>query len=85
MKRQIEIVIPPEFFNDKEFLYKTKRSGWPYQTNSIEELIAKGADYYVSVNLGDPQVQDAMRKFEIPVQTDEYVIVDLNRKRMPKN
>src|SRR3989344_1213567 len=70
---------------DTAFLYQTKRSGWPYQTNSIEELIAKGADYYVSVNLGDPQVQDAMRKFEIPVQTDEYVIVDLNRKRMPKN
>lgn len=78
------LIVAP-YNGDTAFLYQTKRSGWPYQTNSIEELISKGASYYVSVNLNDPQTQDAMRKFEIPVQTDEFVIVDLTRKRMPKN
>lgn len=69
---------------DTAFLYQTKRSGWPIQNEPVEDLVKKGADYYVSVNLDDPQTQDAMRKFEIPVQTDQYVIIDLNKKRMPK-
>jgi len=78
------LVVAP-YNGDTAFLYQTKRSGWPYQGQPVEELVQLGADYYVSVNLNDPQTQDAMRKFEIPIQTDEYVIIDLNRKRMPKN
>ena len=79
----VKVVAP--YNGDTAFLYQTKRSGWPYQTNSIEELVEKGAKYYISVNLNDPQTLDVMRKFEIPVQTEEYVIVDLSQKRMPKN
>ncbi len=78
------LVVAP-YNGDTAFLYQTKRSGWPYQTNSIEELISLGADYYVSVNFNDPQTQDVMRKFEIPVQTEEYVVVDLSRHRQPTN
>lgn len=78
------LVVAP-YNGDTAFLYQTKRSGWPYQGRPVEELVSLGADYYVSVNLNDPQTQDAMRKFEIPVQTEEYVIIDLNRKRLPKN
>lgn len=78
------LVVAP-YNGDTAFLYQTKRQGWPYMTNSIEELIGQGADYFVSVNLDDPQTQDVMRKFEIPVQTEEYVIVDLSKKRLPKN
>ncbi|MDO8503189.1 MAG: glycosyltransferase family 39 protein [bacterium] len=76
------LVVAP-YNGDTAFLYQTKRSGWPYQTNSIEELISFGADYYISVNLNDPQTLDVMRKFEIPAQTDEYVIVDLGKHRQP--
>ena len=78
------LVIAP-YNGDTAFLYQTKRQGWPYMTNSIEELIQAGADYFVSVNLNDPQTQDVMRKFEIPEQTEEYVIIDLSKKRLPKN
>lgn len=78
------LVVAP-YNGDTAFLYQTKRQGWPYQTNSVEELISFGADYYISVNLGDPQTQDAARKFEVPFQNDEFIIIDLNRKRMPKN
>lgn len=77
-------VVAP-YNGDTAFLYQTKRVGWPYQTNSIEELVTLGAGYYISVNLNDPQTQDVMRKYEIPVQNDEFVIVDLSKKRMPKN
>lgn len=70
---------------DTAFLYQTKRSGWPIQVQPVEELVTLGADYYVSLNLNDSQTKDAMRKFEIPIQTEEYVIIDLNKKRMPKN
>ena len=76
-------VVAP-YNGDTAFLYQTRRSGWPYQTNSIEELVSSGADYYVSVNLNDPQTQDVMRKYEIPVQTEEYVIVDLGKKIKPE-
>ena len=78
------LVIAP-YNGDTAFLYQTKRQGWPYMTNSIEQLIEQGADYFVSVNLNDPQTQDVMRKFEIPVQTEEYVIIDLSKKRQPKD
>lgn len=77
------LVVAP-YNGDTAFLYHTKRSGWPYQTNSIEELVSNGANYYVSVNLNDPQTQDVMRKYEIPLQTEEYVIVDLGKKRLPQ-
>lgn len=77
------LVVAP-YNGDTAFLYQTKRSGWPYQGQPVEELVSLGADYYVSVNLNDPQTLDAMRKFEIPLQTEEYVIIDLNKKRMPK-
>lgn len=78
------LVVAP-YNGDTAFLYQTKRTGWPIQNEPVEDLVKKGADYYVSVDLNDPQTQDAMRKFEIPVQTDRYVIIDLNKKRMPKS
>lgn len=76
-------VVAP-YNGDTALLYQTKRMGWPIQQQPVEELVSLGADYYVSVNLNDPQTQDAMRKFEIPIQNDQFVIIDLNKKRMPK-
>lgn len=77
------LVVAP-YNGDTALLYQTKRMGWPIQAQPIEELVSLGADYYLSVNLNDSQAQDAMRKFEISVQTKEFVIIDLNRKRLPK-
>lgn len=77
------LVVAP-YNGDTAFLYQTKRSGWPIQTLPIEDLVKLGADYYVSVDINDPGTFDAIKKFEFAVEEEEYVILDLNRKRMPK-
>ncbi len=66
---------------DTALLYQTHRSGWPYLTYAIEEMIQKrGAQYYVSVNPQNSETQDAIRKFIIIAQTDRYVILKLEPK-----
>jgi hypothetical protein len=72
------IVIAP-YNGDTAFLYQTKRQGWPVVELPIEELIAEGAQYYVSVNF-DPQTQEFMQKFRTIRKTDKYVILDLTQK-----
>lgn len=75
------LVIAP-YNGDTAFLYQTKRSGWPIQQLPIEELVRLGADYYISVDINDPGTFDASKKFEYAVQEKDFVIIDLNRKRM---
>jgi hypothetical protein len=66
---------------DTALLYQTHRSGWPYLTYAIEEMIQKrGAQYYVSVNPKNSETQDAIRKFIIIAQTDRYVVLKLEPK-----
>ena len=74
------LVIAP-YNGDTAFLYQTKRWGWPYRDRSLNELIEKGADYFVSVNFDD-QTNEAMEEFETIEKTDSYVIIDL---RKPNN
>jgi 4-amino-4-deoxy-L-arabinose transferase-like glycosyltransferase len=62
---------------DTAFLYQTKRWGWPVVDRPINELIDKGASYYVSVNLSHPQTLEFMQDFEVVEKTEEYVIVKL--------
>ena len=66
---------------DTAFLYQTKRRGWPVVDRPINELIEKGAEYYVSVNLNHPQTMEFMNSFEIIEKTNEYVIIDLKQKK----
>lgn len=75
------LVVAP-YNGDTAFLYQTKRSGWPIQEIPIEELVKQGADYYVSVNKGYQGTFDAVKKFEVAVEEDDFVIIDLNKKRM---
>lgn len=79
------LVIAP-YMGDTAFLYQTKRAGWPIVQNSLEELIDKGAQYYVSVNIDDltstmikdaQQADIAKRKYKIIDLTDKYVIIQL--------
>src|SRR4030042_3314262 len=72
------IVIAP-YNGDTAFLYQTKRRGWPVVELPINELIAEGAQYYVSVNF-DPQTQEFIQKFKTVKKTDKYVILDLTKK-----
>ncbi len=73
-------VIAP-YNGDTAFLYQTKRWGWPAIDDSIENIIKKGADYYVSVNLVDPDTKMVREKFRLVEETPSYVIFDLHKKR----
>lgn len=72
------IVIAP-YNGDTAFLYQTKRKGWPVIDSSVDEIIQKGADYYVSVSLNDTDTLNVIREFEVIERTDTYLIVDLNK------
>jgi hypothetical protein len=69
-------VIAP-YMGDTAFLYQTKRSGWPAITSSLEDLIDKGATYYVSVNY-DAQTNDVLSKnYQVIEKNPEFVVVKL--------
>ena len=66
---------------DTAFLYQTKRRGWPVVELPIDELIAEGAQYYVSINF-DTQTLQFMKEFKIIEKTDKFVILDLTQKQI---
>lgn len=74
------LVIAP-YNGDTAFLYQTKRRGWPVVEESFDELIEKGADYYVSVNFADPDTIKLMEEYEIVERTSQYVIINLHERR----
>lgn len=63
---------------DTAFLYQTKRRGWPVVELPIDELIAEGASYFVSVNLNDSQTIEFVNRFEVLEKTNTYVLLKLN-------
>jgi hypothetical protein len=71
------LVIAP-YNADTAFLYQTKRWGWPYIDRSIDELIEKGADYYVSVNY-DAKTNELIGKYKMVEKTDIFVVLDLSK------
>jgi hypothetical protein len=87
------LVIAP-YNGDTAFLYQTRRAGWPIIEGDIEELIKKGAHYYVSVSFDDLTNQlineanlpdETKRKYKIIDQTSKYVIIQLvSDKELPK-
>jgi hypothetical protein len=72
-------VIAP-YDGDTAFLYQTKRFGWPAVDDSIEKLVEKGADYYVSVNLEDPDTEYVQKHYKVLMKTDKYLIANLHEK-----
>ncbi len=70
------LVIAP-YGGDTAFLYQVNRKGWPYVTHPINELIEKGASYYISVNF-DTQTKEFMEKYKTIFISNEFVILDLN-------
>lgn len=70
-------VIAP-YSGDTAFLYQTKRFGWPVVEDSFNTLIARGADYYVSVNLGDPDTTKLIKEYKTVAKTDQYILIDLH-------
>ncbi|WKZ25955.1 MAG: glycosyltransferase family 39 protein [bacterium] len=71
-----KIVIP--YNGDTAFLYQTKRKGWPAVDSSIDNIIKRGADYYVSINLGSPDTINFSKRFETVIKTDKFIILNLH-------
>jgi hypothetical protein len=72
-----EKVIAP-YNGDTALLYQTKRYGWPAIDDSIDNLIDKGADYYLSVILDDADTKMIKKRFKTVKQTSSYVLINLN-------
>lgn len=70
------LVIAPAF-GDTIFLFQTQRRGWPIGFE-IEDKIAAGAQYYVSVD-DDDERRNLAAKYEVVVKHDKYLIIDLTR------
>ncbi len=80
------LVVAP-YNGDTAFLYQTKRAGWPIVEGTIEDLVKKGAHFYVSVNF-DNITNDLLKisrtkdqylhqYYTIIERTDQYVIIQL--------
>ena len=82
----VDKIAPPDasviapYNGDTAFLYQTGRRGWPVVEDSFDNLIRLGADYYVSVNLGDADTKYISENFKVVEKTDKYLIADLNQK-----
>ena len=76
------LVVAP-YDGDTAFLYQTERRGWPIMEGSIDDMIAKGAQYYVSVRFDDltkklmSQSSGLHPKYKIIEYTDSYVLIQL--------
>jgi hypothetical protein len=67
-------VIAP-YNGDTAFLYQTHRAGWPLGYD-IEDKMAKGATYYVSV-VYDDESRTLEKKYTLVEKTDRYIIIKL--------
>ncbi len=69
-------VIAP-YNGDTAFLYQTHRSGWPLGYD-IEDKMAKGATYYVSVSYDD-EARDLEKEYTLVSKNDKYIIIKLSK------
>ena len=76
LPKTAKIVIP--YNGDTAFLYQTNRKGWPAVDNSIDNIIERGADYYVSIDLGSIDSINFSKRFKTVAKTDQYIILDLH-------
>ncbi|MBI2066055.1 hypothetical protein HYT60_00920 [Candidatus Woesebacteria bacterium] len=72
-------VIAP-YNGDTAFLYQTKRWGWPAIDDSIDKIIERGADYYVSVSLTDTDTKMFKERFLTIEETPSYILLDLHKR-----
>lgn len=75
-KRKALVIAP--YNGDTAFLYQTNRAGWPIVEGTVAELIAKGADYYVSVNF-DNLTKELINTAKDEYNSKNYKIIDLTQ------
>lgn len=73
-----DLILAP-YNGDTALLYQTGRSGWPAVDDSIDNIISKGADYYLSVDLGSPDTKLIESRFKTIKKTNKYIIIDLKQ------
>lgn len=74
------IVVAP-YNGDTAFLYQINRPGFPFTPLPLTELISKyGVTHYVST-ARDHETEWVIRHFDVLVDTEEFVIVDLTKIR----
>jgi hypothetical protein len=61
------------------FLYQTNRRGWPLGFD-IDQKISAGATHYVTTSKDD-EANELKAKYTIIKESDEYVIIDLTKKK----
>lgn len=76
------LIVAP-YNGDTAFLYQTKRKGWPAVDNSIDKIIERGADFYVSLDQGSLDSVNFSKRFETLAKTDKYIILDLGNEITP--
>ncbi|MEK7166284.1 MAG: glycosyltransferase family 39 protein [Patescibacteria group bacterium] len=84
---QVKVIAP--YNGDTAFLYQTGKRGWPIIEESVDALIEKGAQFYISTNFDEVTRQlinvaqnviagtDSLHPYKIIKQTDNYVIIQL--------
>ena len=72
------LVIAPAM-GDTMFLYQTNRRGWPLGFD-IDQKISAGATHYVTTSKDD-EANELKAKYTIIKESDEYVIIDLTKKK----
>lgn len=77
LPKDAKIVIP--YNGDTAFLYQTNRKGWPAVDDSIDNIIKRGADYYVSIDLGSTDSVNFAKRFETIAKTNQYIILNLHK------
>ncbi|MBL7036652.1 glycosyltransferase family 39 protein [Candidatus Microgenomates bacterium] len=75
------LIIAP-YIGDTAFLYQTNRWGWPAIDDSIDNIIERGADYYVSVDLQSLDTVNFEKRFKTLLKTDMYIILDLHKENI---
>lgn len=69
-------VIAP-YRGDTAFLYQTNRRGYPLVDRPLEDFIAQGTKYLVSVDVVDSGIQNLAKHCKVIEQTQDYVIVEM--------
>jgi hypothetical protein len=77
------LIIAP-YTGDTAFLYQMNRKGWPAIDASIDNIIERGADYYVSIDLGSKDTTDFEKRFVTLQKTSKYIILDLHKELVNK-
>lgn len=72
------LIVAP-YIGDTAFLYQMNRKGWPAVDSSIDKIIERGADYYVSVDLVSKDTTDFEKRFVTLEKTSKYIILDLHK------